>query len=289
MTIISARNLAKHYGRRIGLGGIDLDVPEGALFGFLGPNGAGKTTAIRILTGFLRPTEGAAHIFGLDCWGRSHVIKRDVGYLPGDLRLYPWMSGGVALRVAGEVRGRDIGDAGRRLARRFDLDLAVRVKKMSRGMRQKLGLILALAHEPRLLLLDEPTSGLDPLMRDVLADLLRERAAAGCTVFFSSHTLSEVEQLCDRVAIVRAGRIVVNESLSSLREQARRSVIIRFERAEDAASLEPPAALEALERSGRQWRAELVGPAPALLGWAAAQALEDIVLGPPDLESLFRR
>ena len=137
---------------------MDLDVAEGEIFGFLGPNGAGKTTTIRLLLGFLRPSAGRAGIFGLDCWRQSPHIKRDVGYLPGDLRLYPWMTVGSAVKVFGQIRGLEMSAAGAELAERFRLETNLHVRKMSRGMRQKLGLILALAHRPRLLILDEPTS-----------------------------------------------------------------------------------------------------------------------------------
>src|SRR5262249_26093722 len=177
-------HLTRRYGRRRGVERVSLTVPEGVLFGFLGPNGAGKTTTIRVLLGFLRPSSGAARIFGRDCWRESKAIKRDVGYLPGDLRLPPWMTGASALSIFGAVRGQVLTRAGRELAERFDLDLSVKVREMSRGMRQKLGLILALAHEPRLLVLDEPTSALDPLMQQTLHELLRQLAATGHTIFF---------------------------------------------------------------------------------------------------------
>src|SRR5580765_3539907 len=201
MPLIQIENLTRGYGRRRGVDRLSLNVAEGTLFGFLGPNGAGKTTTIRVMLGFLRPTAGAAKIFGLDCWSDSKAIKRDVGYVPGDLRLPSWMNGETALSIFGAVRGQDLMRSGRELAERFDLDLRVKVREMSRGMRQKLGLILALAHSPRLLVLDEPTSALDPLMQQELRALLVKMAAKGHTVFFSSHSLGEVEELCDRVAI----------------------------------------------------------------------------------------
>src|ERR1044071_6944593 len=232
---IQLDNLTRRYGRRRGIERVSLSVPAGALFGFLGPNGAGKTTTIRVLLGFLRPGSGSARIFGLDCWRDSKAIKRDVGYIPGDLRLSEWMNGATALSIFGAVRGRDLSRSGRELAETFALDLRVKVREMSRGMRQKLGLILALAHAPRLLVLDEPTSALDPLMQELLHDSLRRLAGAGHTVFFSSHSLGEVEQLCDRVAIVRDGEIVADESLAALRDRAGHDVTIRW--TEDASAL----------------------------------------------------
>jgi len=288
MNVIVARSLTKRYGRRLGADSVDLEVPEGSLFGFLGPNGAGKTTTIRLLLGFLRPDEGRATVCGHDCWRASRLVKREVGYVPGDLRLYSWMNGRSALRVLSRVRGRDLEPEGHRLAERYRFDPGVRVDAMSRGMRQKLGLILALVHRPRLAILDEPTSGLDPLMQAELGRHLRELVARGSTIFFSSHTLSEVEELCDRIAIVRDGRIVADESLESLRSRARRHVTIRFATALESRT-EPPAFLDEVERTGEEWHADLVGAPKDLVRWAAERDLADLTLGKPDLERLFHR
>jgi len=287
VSVIVTESLTKLYGKRVGIEDVRLDVPEGALFGFLGPNGAGKTTAIRVLLGFLRCTGGRARVFGLDCWRDSHRIKEEVGYLPGDLRLYPWMRGLDALRILGSIRRRDMLEGGRALARRFALDLGVRVRSMSRGTRQKLGLVLAMAHRPRLLVLDEPSSGLDPLIQDELRICLRDVASEGCTVFFSSHTLSEVEQVCDLIAIVREGRVVVQASLEDLRREAPRQVTLRWKRSEDARG-PVPAFLRLNDRAARDWICDLRGPVEELLRWAAGRPLEDFTVGRPDLEQLFR-
>lgn len=268
---------------------MSLSVPEGSLFGFLGPNGAGKTTTIRVLLGFLRPTGGTAKIFGLDCWRDSKAVKRDTGYLPSDLRLPPWMNGSAALSIFGAVRGRNLTGAGRELADTFHLDLRVKVREMSLGMRQKLGLILTLAHSPRLVVLDEPTSSLDPLMQQVLHDLLRRRANAGHTIFFSSHSLGEVEQLCDRVAIVRDGQLVADESLAALRERAGHNVVIRWSDESQALRLEPPDFLKLTRREGAVWQATLDGPAHRLIDFLAGKAVKELTIGPADLESLFSR
>ncbi|MCP3902136.1 MAG: ABC transporter ATP-binding protein [Planctomycetes bacterium] len=286
--VITAQHLSHSYGRRMAIEAVTFRVEPGTIYGFLGPNGAGKTTTIRILLGFLRPRAGSARVLGLDCWREGPRIKRDVGYLPGDLRLYPWMNGRSALAIVGRVRGHDLRPTGLALAERFRLDMNVRVRKMSRGMRQKLGLILVLAHEPRLLILDEPTSGLDPIMRETLGDYLRERAAAGTTVFFSSHTLSEVERLCDHVAIVRAGRLVADESLDALRVRAGREVTIDFDDAE-AAGVEPPPFLAVERRDQTRWTGSLTGATPDLLGWLHGRPVRDLAIGPPDLDSMFRR
>jgi len=289
VSLIRLDNLTRHYGGRRGVERVSLSVAEGVLFGFLGPNGAGKTTTIRVMLGFLRPTTGAAKIFGLDCWADSKAIKRDVGYVPGDLRLPSWMNGETALSIFGAVRGQDLTRSGRELAEKFDLDLRVEVREMSRGMRQKLGLVLALAHSPRLLVLDEPTSALDPLMQEILHELLRRWARAGHTVFFSSHSLGEVEQLCDRVAIVRDGELVADESLAALRDRAGHDVIIRWKNESKILRLEPPPFLKLSKREDALWEGTLEGPARRLVDFLAGKPLEDLSIGRPDLESLFRR
>ena len=289
MSLIQLEKLTRGYGRRRGVEGVSLSVAEGALFGFLGPNGAGKTTTIRVLLGFLRPTGGAARIFGLDCWRDSKVIKRDIGYLPSDLRLPAWMNGTTALSIFGAVRGRDLRASGRELADTFNLDLRVKVREMSSGMRQKLGLILTLAHSPRLLVLDEPTSALDPLMQQVLHDLLRQPATAGHTVFFSSHSLGEVEQLCDRVAIVRDGELVANESLAALRDRTGHDVTIRWKDKSHALQHTPPGFLKLTRNEGALWHGTFDGPAHPLIDFLAGKSVEDLSIGRPDLESLFRR
>ena len=288
MTIIETASLSRHYGPRRGVVSVNLHVPEGALFGFLGPNGAGKSTAIRVMVGLLRPSSGSARIFGFDCWRDSPAIKRDVGYMPGDVRLMPWLDGRRALSIWGKVRGQDLMPYGRELADRFQLDLNVKVRRMSRGMRQKLGLILALAHRPRLLILDEPTVTLDPLMQDEVKALLQQWAAAGHTVFFSSHTLAEVEQLCDRVAMIREGRIVADEPLESLRRRAGHEVAIRWQSQTDVAAVPPPF-LEVFDRDGLTWRGMLRGSVEELVRWLAPRRFDDLAIGRPDLETLFRQ
>lgn len=289
VSVITTKQLSRHYGQRVGIDDVNLEIGEGEVFGFLGPNGAGKTTTIRLLLGFLRPTLGRASICGWDCWAESPRVKREVGYLPGDLRLYPWTTGNTLLKIAERVRHTDLRANGRALADRFQLEMDLRVRKMSRGMRQKLGLIMAMVHNPRLLILDEPTSGLDPLMQDELANCLRERAAAGQTVFFSSHTLSEVESLCDRVAIVRQGQIIADEALQSLRGRARRMVELVFPDEAAAARVQLPEFLNLKRRDGCRCHCELVGQTPPLIAWAGQQTIEDISISQPDLESLFRK
>lgn len=285
---IQLRGLTRSYGARRGISDVNLEVREGSLYGFLGPNGAGKTTAIRVLLGFLKPTQGDARALGLDCWRESAKIKQDVGAIPGDLRLWPWLNGHSALALFGRVRGRDLRAQGRELADELELDLSVRVRRMSRGMRQKLGLILALAHQPRLLILDEPTTALDPLMQDRLRAVLRRMALKGHTVFFSSHTLSEVEDLCERVAIVKDGRIVADGTLESLRADTGYAVAWRVP---DPTAIAIPT-LEGLsvERRGEfEFAGTYVGPARDLIVHLSTLPIEDVTITRMDLETLFRR
>ena len=288
MSIVEIEGLSKYYGRRVGVEDLSLALEEGSVCGFLGPNGVGKTTTIRVLLGFLRPTRGRARIFGLDCWRDGARIREDVGYLPGDLRLHSWLTARRALALFGRIRKRDLATNGIELAEDFGLDLDVCVSKMSRGMRQKLGIILALAPAPRLLILDEPTSSLDPVVQEKLKDRLFALASRGHTVFFSSHTLSEVEQLCERVVILRAGRVVADASIQDLQARARREVILRW-REQGGQGVQPPPCLELLERKGQVWRANMRGSVEELLRWLAAQPLEDVVIGQPDLGTLFQQ
>ena len=282
---IESRSLSKRYGRRRGIEQVDLRIGEGELFGFLGPNGAGKSTTLRILVGLLRASAGSATVLGRDCWRERATILRDVGYLPGDVRLWPWLSSRTALPLFSKVRGTDLSAEWHRLDERFELDPKVTVRQMSRGMRQKLGLLIAIAHRPRILLLDEPTSGLDPIMQLRLAEVLRERARDGATVLFSSHTLQEVESLCDRVGIVRDGRMIVDETVSTLAERARRRVRVHWKQPPDGGVDAPGVCW--LGRDGLVWEGELEGPAPALASRLLAAGAEDFDIESPDLEQLF--
>ena len=229
MSIIETFNLTKSYGRVNALSDLSLQIHEGEIFGFLGPNGAGKTTTIRLLLGFLKPTQGRATILGLDTWRDAVRVHEQVGYVPGDVRLYEYMTGQQFLDMLNGLRR--VGNGLRAvpiLAERLQLDLSRRIKTYSKGMKQKLGLIQALMHEPRLLILDEPTAALDPLMQEELYAILRERQRQGATVFFSSHILSEVEKICNRVGIVRAGRLVNVGSVDDVKHLQMRRVEVTF-------------------------------------------------------------
>lgn len=284
--VIALERLGKRYGARVGVEDLSLTVPAGAMYGFLGPNGAGKTTTMRILLGLLKPSAGCAFIGGRDCWRDSPTIKQEVGYLPGDLRLAPWMTCREALRIFGLVRRRDLLANGLELAREFELDPSLRVGAMSRGTRQKLGLVLAMAHDPQLLILDEPTASLDPLVQKRLYARLRSAVADGRTVLLSSHTLTEVEDLCSHVAILRQGRLAACDSIEALRGRARRRVTVYWQR--DAAVTQADAGVvEWQVREGRAWRGTLVGSAEEFLRWLQGKPIEDFSLESASLTDVF--
>jgi ABC-2 type transport system ATP-binding protein len=283
--VVQTRGLTKRYGDFPALQALDLAVPAGAIFGFLGPNGAGKTTTIRILLGLLRASDGEARVLGQDAWRDGPRLRRSVGYLPGDVRFYPALTGRATLRFVNAAHRHCCWGEAHRLAARFGLDLGKRVRDYSRGMKQKLGLIVAMLHRPQLLILDEPTTGLDPLVREVLNEEIRAVAADGRTVLFSSHTLAEVEELCDEVAILRNGQLVERERVEVLRQRAVRHVDVHF--AGDVPTTGLPDGLSVQQATGPVLRATWTGPVDALVGWLAQHRLREVTIAPPDLEDLF--
>lgn len=288
MSIVLTSQICLSYGRRRGISDVNLRINAGEIFGFLGPNGAGKSTTIRILLGFLKAESGSATVLNRNCWSDSPAIKRDVGYVAGDVRLYPWLTVRRALQMASRIRAQDVTVEGMKLSERFQLETDLPVRKMSRGNRQKVALVLALAHRPSLVILDEPTTGLDPLMQDTLCDCLREMATEGRAVFFSSHTLGEVESLCDRVAFVRDGQIVADETIASLKSRAPRRITVTLENEISFSRITWPDFLENMEPQGQHVAGELTGSATAFVRWAASQKFADISIGVPSLDALFR-
>jgi beta-exotoxin I transport system ATP-binding protein len=226
--VIETSGLSKDYGSGRGLFGLELEVRAGEVFGFLGPNGAGKSTTLRLLLDLIKPTAGAARVLGLDSARDSLEIRRRVGFLPGDLALYPKLTGRVVLDYLAELRGGVDRRVRESLVERFDAELDRPVRELSTGNRQKLGLVQAFMHEPELLILDEPIAGLDPLVQRSFHTLLGEVSAEGRTVLLSSHTLSEVERVTDRLAILRRGRLVVVDSVENLRRVAVKRLEIEF-------------------------------------------------------------
>ena len=219
MKQIVVENLTRDYGGGKGVFNISFSVDEGEAFGFLGPNGAGKTTTIRHLMGFLRPQEGRCEIGGMDCWRERDKIQARLGYIPGEIGFFDDMTGAEFLRFAAKYRRMDGSGRQRELLERFELDPKGKIKKMSKGMKQKLGIVAAFMHDPDILILDEPTSGLDPLMQSRFVELIGEEKRRGKTVLLSSHIFDEVERTCDRVGIIRAGQMVAVDAVTALRER----------------------------------------------------------------------
>jgi ABC-2 type transport system ATP-binding protein len=226
--VIETQNLTKSYGAHRGIVDIDLTVNEGEAFGFLGPNGAGKTTTIRTLLDHLRPTSGKAFVFGIETTVDPVAIHRRIGYLPGEFALYDKLTGGQTIDYFANLRGGVDKAYQSDLIRRLDLDTSRKFKEYSKGNKQKVGLVAALQHRPDLLMLDEPTSGLDPLVQQTFFEIIREAKAEGRTVFLSSHILGEVEKTCDRVGIIRDGRLVKVDRVEALRDLAHHQVELRF-------------------------------------------------------------
>src|SRR5437588_3374296 len=227
-TITQTNKLTKSYGRSRGIIDVAFDIQEGEVFGFLGPNGAGKTTTMRILMGLLHANSGSATIGGLDCWEQSTEVKKLVGYLPGEFTFDPGLRGAQIIEYLGHLRGGVDQSYIRVLVERLGLDPSKRFREYSHGNKQKLGLVQAFMHQPRLLILDEPTSGLDPLNQQEFYKMVAEIHAEGRTVFLSSHILLEVEQTCDRVAVIREGRLVTIDQVSALKTIRQRDIEIAF-------------------------------------------------------------
>ncbi len=284
---IRTDHLTKRYGSVSALTDLTLAVRRGEIFGFLGPNGAGKSTMIRTLLGYLHPTSGGATVLGLDIARDSVEIRRRTGYLPGGIALYGSLTGMDALRYLADLQGRP---AVRRdeLCERLKLgarDLRRRVRDYSRGMRQKLGVIQALQHDPELAILDEPTEGLDPLVQHAFYGILDDLRAAGRTVFFSSHVLPEVERVCDRVAIIRAGKLMTLQTVEELLALRKRRITLRWRGA--APDLSFIEGLEDLEIRGDRATATLLGEVGPFVRAVASPSLVDLTIEPASLEEAF--
>ncbi len=282
---IRAEGLSKRFGDVDALTGLDLDVERGEVLGYLGPNGAGKTTTIRLLLGLLRPTSGRAEIFGLDVQRDTVAAHRRLAYVAGETSIWPSLTGQETLHLLGRVQGR--GDAGYRdeLIERFALDPSKKVRSYSKGNRQKLGLIAGLMSRADLLLLDEPTSGLDPLMEREFRRCVTEAKAAGQTVFLSSHVLSEVEALCDRVAILSGGRLVEVGTLAEMRQLSALSIEATFTSTPPDLSAVP--GVSDVQVDGNRLRCQVRGSVEPLLQRLTAARVTQLLSREPSLEELF--
>ncbi|HYF26848.1 MAG TPA: ABC transporter ATP-binding protein [Baekduia sp.] len=285
--VIETDRLTKRYGDARGIEQVSMDVRRGEVYGFLGPNGAGKTTTIRTLLDLLHPTSGAATLFGLDSRRDSRAIRARTGNLPGDFAYDDRLTGSELLRLFADVRGLDGLGSAPALAERFEADLDRPLGDLSRGNRQKIGLIQALFHAPELLVLDEPTSGLDPLMQEEFLQVVAEHREAGGTALVSSHVLDEVERLCDRVGIIREGRLIAVEDVEEMRDRAYREVTVRFARALAPGALQEVAGLEHLRADGPHVRFRVRGDLDRVVKALARHEVRDLEITRPTLEELF--
>lgn len=284
---IQLQGLTKQYTNGRGIFDLSFSVAPGELFGYLGPNGAGKSTTIKTLLGLLAPDSGSASVGGADVKTQSVAVRRQVGYLPSDLFLYDGMTGLEQVRLSLQARGQwDLGRA-KRIAERLEVDLDRKVKTLSRGQRQKVAITLAMAHDPAVLIFDEPTTGLDPLAQEILHQLMREEAGQGKTILFSSHIMSEVEALCDRVAIIRDGRIVTVDQIARLKQNRLKRVSVEF-----AGTVPDLGSVDGV----REWKVEgalraatfaWVGAPKALLTLLARHEVANIQIQDPSLEEVF--
>lgn len=287
--VIETAGLTKDYGSGRGVFGLDLEIHAGEVFGFLGPNGAGKSTTLRLLLDLIRPTSGSARLLGLDARRDSLAIRRRVGFLPGDLALYPKLTGASVLTYLAQVRGGVDPRIRDSLVERFDADLNRPIHQLSTGNRQKLGLVQAFMHEPELLILDEPISGLDPLVQQSFHALLAEVSAEGRTVFLSSHTLSEVERVTRRLAILRRGRLVVVDSLENLRKVALQRLELEFATPVAPAEFRALPGVAEVRADGNTVTVSFEGSADAVVKAAAAHEVRAVRPREDDLEEIFLR
>lgn len=287
MNVIEIRNLTKTYGSARGVSDISLEVPEGTIFGFLGPNGAGKSTTINMLINLTRPTNGSVDIFGKDLVEHGLDIRRDIGFLSSDMALDGHLTGLQQLEYFGNLRGNFDKKYVQELAKRLDCNLRRKQKTLSRGNRQKVGLISALMHKPKLLILDEPTSGLDPLIQAEFNRIILEHKARGNTTFISSHVLSEIQELCDHVAFIREGQIVANTTIDELARSAPKHVRVTSEDPKLQAAIRKLKGVAELHAHHHTLKFAYKGESGPLLATLAKHKVSDISIENTDLESTF--
>ncbi|HEX7733304.1 MAG TPA: ABC transporter ATP-binding protein [Ktedonobacteraceae bacterium] len=289
--IIEVDGLTKRYGSKRGISGVSFQVEEGEVFGFLGPNGAGKTTTIRLLMALLRANAGTARIAGLDVWQQSVEIKRLIGYLPGELALDPNLTGGQILAYFGHLRGGIDQAYVKQLIARLDFDPSRKFRQYSTGNKRKLGIIQAFIHRPRLLILDEPTNGLDPLNQQEFDRMVKEVRDDGRTVFLSSHILTEVEQTCHRVAIIREGQLVRVGLIDELKGIKHQELTITFASTVPVSAFRGLAGVAGVEElpGGHSLRVSVQGQADAVIKAAAQHSVVTLTSHEPSLEDIFMR
>ncbi len=285
--VIRTERLTKAYGEHRGITELDLEVAEGEIFGFLGPNGAGKTTTMRVLLDLIRPTAGRAEVFGIGTTVDPVAIHRRVGYLPGEFDLYDRLTGADTIAYFANLRGGVDRAYVARLVERLDLDTSRRFREYSKGNKQKVGLIVALQHRPDLLILDEPTAGLDPLIQQTFFEIVREAKADGRTIFLSSHIIDEVDRTCDRVAIIREGRLVQVDRIETIRQLAFHHVELTFRESVDGAVFSGIEGVDDVTVAGSTVQMRVNGQIGAVITAAAPHGLIDVVSREPNLEDVF--
>ena len=288
--VVETSGLTKTYGKDRGIKNVDLTVNEGEVFGFLGPNGAGKTTTVRTLLGFMKPTDGRAEVLGMDIEKDSVAIRSLVGNLPGEFTLEDRMTGDQLLKFFARLRGVKNLDYAYEIAGRIDADLKRPMRRLSRGNKQKIGLVQAMFHKPPLLILDEPTGGLDPLVQEEFLKIIGEVKEEGRTVFFSSHTLNEVERVCDRVGIIREGELTAVETTDNLINKSFRHVNLIFADslgAEEAERFQNLEGVDGFSRDGAELTFDLHGNLDDMIKLAAHHELVDMMYERPSLEEIF--
>lgn len=285
MLAIQTQKLCKYYGKDLGVKDISLEIEQGEIFGFIGPNGAGKSTLIRTLLGLLIPTSGSAQILGEDTKNSGETVRRNIGYLPSEVNYYEEMSSRELLEY--HCRFYDLQDYSEilRLANIFKLDLDKKITDLSFGNRKKCGIIQSMIHKPKLLIMDEPTSGLDPLMQSIFFEMLKDEHKKGTTLFFSSHILSEVQNLCHRAAIIKDGEIKATENIQSLRKKQMKKVELVFSQKPE--QLKFNKGIQNQHWHGSKLTFEYVGPINELMEWISNLDILDAILEEPDLESIF--
>lgn len=284
---IHTEGLTKFYGKQRGVLDVNLDVQQGEVFGYLGPNGAGKTTTIRILLDFIHPSRGRATILGLDTHQKSCEIRGRIGYLPGELALYDKLTGAELLRYVSHLRGGVDWKYVEELAVQLEYDLSQRIRSLSHGNKQKLGLLQAFMHKPELLILDEPTIGLDPLMQQEFYRLITEAKGEGRTVFLSSHIMPEVERVCDRVGIIREGQLIAVENIEALKARALRRLEIHFATPVPQEAFADVAGVRDVSVQNSILSCTVVGTLDALVKAAAQFEVVNLISHEPSLEEIF--
>ena len=285
---IVLNELTKHYGKHRGINNLSFSVNQGEFFGFIGPNGAGKSTTIRTLMGLIRPTGGSASIFDLDCHSKASVIARDVGYLPSENSYYENMKVRELLQYTADLYGMDCKTKMKELADRLNLDLSRKIADLSLGNKKKVGIVSAIMTSPKLIIMDEPTSGLDPLIQQAFYDILKEENSRGATVFFSSHVLSEVQKLCDRVAILKEGQLIGIQSIKELRESGYKKVSLSAKEANPRDFFDLSGIANYAETADKTSVSFMYnGNITAIIDKLHLLHLDDVLLEEPSLEEIF--